>query len=337
MRPSIQPETQMPHSSLDRRQTLGVLAAAAMPAFGQPGPAFRPNRPVRLVSPLLAGGATDAIVRPIALRLAEVWGQNVIVDNKPGGGTVIGTQAIVQAPPDGHTFGVAISALTVNPSLRKDLPYDTFKDISYLTQIGNVSGALVAHPSFEPNSVEGLIAAAKAAPGAISYASLGVGTAAHITAELMKVRRGLNMVHVPFSGSSAAYRELLPGRIPIGFVVLESALPHIRAGKLKLLALTDDQRNKLYPQWPTLAETVPGLGYDSVFGFIGPRGMDAALVQAMNTDIVRVLREPSVKAHLEQQSMDVVASTPAAFRAVVERDIEHWRKAVMESGASINS
>lgn len=327
----------MPHSFLVRRRALGVLAVAAMPAFAQTGPAFRPNRPVRLVSPLLAGGATDAIVRPIALRLAEVWGQNVIVDNKPGGGTVIGTQAIVQAPPDGHTFGVAISALTVNPSLRKDLPYDTLKDISYLTQIGNVSGALVAHPGFEPNTVEALIAAAKAAPGAISYASLGVGTAAHITAELMKTRRGLNMVHVPFSGSSAAYRELLPGRIPIGFVVLESALPHLKAGKLKLLALTDDQRNKLYPQWPTLAETVPGLGYDSVFGFIGPRGMDPALVQALNTDIVRVLREPTVKAHLEQQSMDVVASSPAAFRAVVERDIEHWRKAVVESGASINS
>lgn len=328
----------MPPFHPDRRQALGLLAAAVLPtlASAQPAPAFRPNRPVRLISPLLAGGATDAIVRPIAQRLGELWGQTVVVENRPGGGTVIGTQAVVQSPPDGHTFGVAISALTVNPSLRKDLPYDTFKDISYLAHIGNVSGVLVAHPSFEPNTVEALIAAAKAAPGTISYASLGVGTAAHITAELLKVRRGLDMVHVPYAGSSAAYRELLPGRIPVGFVVLESALPHVKAGKLKVLALTDGQRNKLYPQWPTLAETVPGLGYDSVFGFIGPRGMDPALVQAMNTDIVRVLREPTVKGHLEQQSMDVVASTPAAFLAVVQRDVEHWRKAVVESGANVN-
>jgi tripartite-type tricarboxylate transporter receptor subunit TctC len=325
------------HLGFDRRQALGLLAAAAWPAASQtPAAAFRPTRPVRLISPLLAGGATDAIVRPIAQRLGEIWGQTVIVDNKPGGGTVIGTQAVVQASPDGHTFGVAISALTVNPSLRKDLPYDTFKDISFLTQIGSVSGALVAHPSFEPNTVEALIAAAKAAPGSISYASLGVGTAAHITAELVKVRRGINMVHVPYAGSSAAYRDLLPGRIPIGFVVLESALPHVKAGKLKVLALTDDQRNKLHPQWPILAETVPGLGYDSVFGFIGPRGMASALVEAMNADIVRVLREPTIRAHLELQSMDVVASSPAEFRALVMRDVEHWRKAVMEAGASVS-
>lgn len=325
----------MPHSFLDRRQALGLLASFALPALAQSGPAFRPTRTVRLVSPLLAGGATDAIVRPIAQRLGELWGQTVIVDNKPGGGTVIGTQAVVQAPADGHTFGVAISALTVNPSLRKDLPYDTFKDISFLAQIGNVSGVLVAHPSFAPDTVEAMIAAAKAAPGSISYATLGVGTGAHITAELLKVRRGIDMVHIPYAGSSAAYRDLLPGRIPIGFVILESALPHIQAGKLKVLALTDDQRNKLHPQWPTLAETVPGLGYDSVFGFIGPRGMDPALVQAMNADIVRVLLEPAIRTHLEQQSMEVVASTADEFRSAVLRDVEHWRKAVVESGANV--
>ncbi|WP_279343770.1 tripartite tricarboxylate transporter substrate-binding protein [Variovorax terrae] len=218
-----------------RRTVLAAFGASAFSglASAQGGaPAFRPNRPVRLISPLLAGGATDAIVRPIALRLAELWGQSVVVENRPGGGTIIGTQAVVQAPPDGHTFGVVISALTINPSLRSDLPYDTFKDITPLSQIGNITGALVAHPSFEGNSVEELIALARAAPGKISYASLGVGTAAHVTAELLKVRKGIDMVHIPYAGSSAAYRELLPGRVPIGFVVLESALPHVKAGKL---------------------------------------------------------------------------------------------------------
>ncbi len=320
-----------------RRNLLGALAALPLLARAQGSdPAFRPTRPVRLISPLLAGGATDAIVRPIAQRLSEVWGQPVVVDNRPGGGTVIGTHAVVQAAPDGHTFGVAISAITVNPSLRNDLPYDTFKDISYITQIGNVTSVLVAHPGFEANTVEELIALAKAKPGSISYASLGVGTAAHITGELLKVRRGIDMVHVPYSGSSAAYRELLPGRIPIGFVVLESALPHIKAGKLKVLAITDRRRNKLHPSYPTLEETVPGLGYDSVFGFIGPRGMAPDLLRAMSTDIVRVLNEPTVRGHLEHQSMGMVASTPAEFAAVVQRDVEHWKKSVKESGAHVN-
>jgi len=327
----------MSRSSIVRRGFLGALVAAPFATWAQGGaPAFKPTRPVRMISPLLAGGATDAIVRPIGLRLSELWGQPVVVDNRPGGGTVIGTQAVVQSAPDGHTFGVAISTLAVNPSLRADLPYDTFKDISYITQIGNISGGLVAHPGFEPNTIPELIVLAKAKPGSISYASLGVGTAAHITAELLKVRRGLDMVHVPYTGSSAAYRELLPGRIPIGFVVLESALPHLKAGKLKMLALTDRQRNKLHPQYPIIDESVPGLGYDSVFGFIGPRGMPADLLNRMSADIVRVLNEPAVRGHLEQQSMEMVASTPAEFSAVVQRDVAYWKSAVKESGAQIS-
>jgi tripartite-type tricarboxylate transporter receptor subunit TctC len=233
------------------------------------------------------------------------------------------------------TASVLIATPKVWPS-GADLPYDTFKDISYITQIGNISGGLVAHPGFEPNTIPELIALAKAKPGSISYASLGVGTAAHITAELLKVRRGLDMVHVPYTGSSAAYRELLPGRIPIGLVVLESALPHLKAGKLKMLALTDRQRNKLHPQYPIIDESVPGLGYDSVFGFIGPRGMPADLLNRMSADIVRVLNEPAVRGHLEQQSMEMVASTPAEFSAVVQRDVAYWKSAVKESGAQIS-
>jgi tripartite-type tricarboxylate transporter receptor subunit TctC len=327
----------MPFTHPTRRQLLGAMAATPLASMAQgTEPAFRPVRPVRMISPLLAGGATDAVVRPIAQRLSEIWGQPVVVDNRPGGGTVIGTQAVVQATPDGHTLGVAISSITVNPALRNDLPYDTFKDISYITQIGNISGVLVAHPGFEANTVEELVAQAKARPGAISYASLGVGTAAHITAELLKVRRGIDMVHVPYSGSAAAYRELLPGRIPVGFVVLESALPHIKAGKLKVLALTDRRRNKLHPQYPTLEESVAGLGYDSVFGFIGPKGMPPELARNISTDILRVLNEPTIRGHLEQQSMAMVASGPAEFATVVQRDLEYWKKAVKESGAQVN-
>ncbi|RYY53065.1 MAG: hypothetical protein EOO24_64620, partial [Comamonadaceae bacterium] len=179
-----------------RRSLLGALAAIAasggLPLAAHAQSAFRPTRPVRLVSPLLAGGATDAIIRPVALKLGELWGQPVVVENKPGGGTVIGTQAVVTSPPDGYTFGVAISALTVNPSLRTDLPYDTFADVTPIAHIGNVSGALVAHPSFPANDLKELIALAKAKPGTISWASLGVGTGGHITGELMRKRAGID-------------------------------------------------------------------------------------------------------------------------------------------------
>lgn len=327
---------------MTRRALLLAAAAGSVvwhgPAAAQ-GPqesAFRPTRAVRLISPLLAGGATDAIVRPIALKLSQLWNQPVVVDNKPGGGTIIGTQAVVQAPADGYTLGVAISALTINPSLRNDLPYDTFKDISPVTQIGNITGVLVAHPSFPANDLEGLIAQAKASPGSLSYASLGVGTGGHITGELLKVRRRFDMVHVPFSGSNAAYRELLPGRIPVGFVVLESALPHIKAGKLKVLGLTDIHRNRLYPEFPVLEETVEGIGYESVFGLIAPGGMAPELLKRINTDIVRVLALPEIRQQLAQQAMAVAASSPAEFAQVIRRDVEHWKRAVKESGANVN-
>jgi tripartite-type tricarboxylate transporter receptor subunit TctC len=326
-------------SLFTRRAALGGLAATLLPAAAwaqAAGPAFRPVRPVRLISPLLAGGATDAIVRPIALKLSELWGQPVVVENRPGGGTLIGTQAVVTAPPDGHTFGVVISSFTINPSLRKDMPYDTFRDVTPITQIGNITGVIVAHPSFAANTIPELIAQAKASPGTISYATLGVGTAAHIVSELMKQKAGIDMVHIPYAGSAAAYRELLPGRVPVGFVVLESALPHIKAGKLKVLALTDIRRSKLHPEYPVLEETIPGLGYDSVFGLIGPRGLPADILKAMHADIVRVLADPAITQQLERQSMAMVASSPQAFAATIRREVDYWKHAVKASGASVN-
>ncbi|MBL0421646.1 tripartite tricarboxylate transporter substrate binding protein [Ramlibacter sp. AW1] len=325
----------------DRRTLLGAAGAlallACLPARAQASRgAFRPTRTVRLVSPLQAGGATDAVIRPIAQKLADLWGQPVVVENKPGGGTILGTQAVVQSAPDGHTFGVVVSSITINPSLRSDLPYDTFKDITPITQIGNITNALVAHPSVPASNVKELIEHAKAHPGQLSWASLGVGTAGHITGELMARRAGMQVTHVPFSGSSGAYRELLPGRVHYGFVVLESALPHIKAGKLKLLALTDPRRNKLHPEMPLLDETLPGLGFASVFGLIGPANLPPGVLTALHADIVKVLQDPEIAAQLERQSMAVDGSTPAEFAAIIRREVEHWKKAVKESGANVN-
>jgi tripartite-type tricarboxylate transporter receptor subunit TctC len=324
---------------ITRRAATVALALALAPfaARAQSRGAFKPTRAVKLISPLQAGGATDAIVRPIAQRLAEMWGQPVVVDNKPGGGTVIGTQAVVLAPPDGYTFGVSISALTINPSLRNDLPYDTFRDITPLTQIGSVTGAVVAHPSFAPNNLKDVIALAKDKPGALSWASLGIGTGGHITGELLAKRAGIQMTHVPFAGSAGAYRELLPGRIPFGFVVLESAMAHLKAGKLKLLALTDRRRNKLFPDAPILDETMPGLSYDSLFGFIAPGNLPPDTLKALHADITQVLALPEIREQLERQSMATdISATPQDFAAAIRRDVEHWKNAVKESGARVS-
>ncbi len=297
---------------------------------------FKPSRPVKLISPLQAGGATDAIIRPIAQKLSELWGQAVIVENKPGGGTIVGTQFVAQAVPDGHTVGVVISALTINPSLRNDLPYDTFKDITPVTQIGTVTSALVAHPSLQANTLQEVIDLAKAKPGALSWASLGIGTAGHITGELLRKRAGIDIVHVPFAGSSGAYRELLPGRIQMGFVVLESALSHVKAGKLKVIALCDRRKNKLFPQIPLLDDTLKGLSYDGIFGLIAPANLPAEILKSLHADIVKVLADPEIKLQLDRQSMDILASSPSDFANAIRADVNHWKNAVKESNANVS-
>ena len=332
------------HSSLrlTRRSMLAGLAATAaagvvLPALAQqPGAAFRPTRPVRLISPQQAGGSTDAVIRPIALKLAELWGQPVVVDNKPGGGTIIGTQAVVQAAPDGHTFGLAINSLTINPSLRSDLPYDTLKDITPITQVGTTTVALVAHSSLGVSNVAELIQLARARPGTISWASLGIGTGGHITGELLRKRAGIDIVHVPFAGSSSAYRELLPGRVQAGFVVLDSAVPHVKSGTLKLLAVADHRRNRQFPEVATLDESFKGLSYEGIFGFIAPAGLPAETLKALHADIVKVLADPEIRQQLDRQSMEVMASSPAEFAAAIRSEIEHWKRAVQGSGARLS-
>lgn len=319
-----------------RRFLLAALGGLALGARAQSAaPAFRPTRAVRIVSPQQPGGSTDAVLRPLADRLAQLWGQPVVLDHKPGGGSIIATHAVVQSAPDGHTLGLAINSLTINPSLRNDLPYDTLKDLTPITQIGSTTVALVAHPSLGVSTLAEYIALARARPGSVSWASLGIGTGGHITGELLARRAGFQAVHVPFAGSSSAFRELLPGRVQAAFVVLDTAVPHIQSRHLKLLAVADPRRNRQFPQVPTLDESFPGLGYDGIFGIVGPARMPEPLVQQLHADIAGVLREPAIAQQLARQHMDVLASTPADFAAAIAREIAHWHDAVKESGAQV--
>jgi tripartite-type tricarboxylate transporter receptor subunit TctC len=300
----------------------------------EPAASF-PSRPVRMIIPLPPGGATDVVGRLIGEKLGEIWHQSVVIDNKPGAGTIVGSQLIAKAPADGYTFGMAISALTINPSLRKDLPYDATKDFTPLTLLGFPVIALVAHPLFPANDVAGLIATAKAKPGSVSYASLGVGTATHLAGELMNVREHTAMVHIPYNGSAPAYNDLLSGRVPVGFVLLDSALPHVKAGKLKVLAITNSRRSKIYPNYPTIGETIPGYSLESLFGFIAPRGVPDAIAAKLSNDLVKVINMPDVRQRLADLSIEPVGSSGAEFGAVIRSEIVKWEPIVKASGAKV--
>lgn len=325
-----------------RRQLLASASALAASAIlpsaawaGGAAPVF-PVRPVRMIVPMPPGGATDGMARLIAIKLGERWGQSVVVENRGGGGSIIGSQAVATAAPDGYTFGMVISAHTINPSLRKDLPYDTLKDFAAVSELGYSPMALVAYPGFPADDVSGLIAAAKAKPGAIEYASLGVGTATHLFGEMLKLRAGIDLVHVPYNGSTPAYNDLLPGRVPVGVVVLESALPHIKAGKLKLLAITSAKRSAAHPDFPTVTETVPGAELDSIMGFVAPGRTPPAIVQKLADGLVAVLRDPEVNRQLVGWGVEVVGSPPREFDAFIRSQIESSAQVIKAANLSID-
>ena len=291
-----------------------------------------PARPVRMVVPLPPGGATDVVGRLVAQKLGELWKQSVIVDNKPGAGTIVGTQAIARAPADGYTFGIVISAFTINPSLRTDLPYDTVKDFTPLSLLGFPVIALVAIPSFPAEDVKGLIQKARAKPGSVSFASLGIGTATQLAGELMNVRTNASMVHIPYNGSAPAYNDLLSGRVPVGFVLLDSALPHVRAGKLKVLGITNARRSRIYPDYPTIGETIPGYSLESLFGFVAPAGLPAPVAAKLSGDLVKVMQMPDVRQRLAELSVEPVGSSAADFAATIRSEITKWAPVVKAAG-----
>ena len=291
-----------------------------------------PERPVRLIVPLPPGGATDVVARLLAQKLEAAWGEPVVLDHKPGGGTVIGAQAVASAPPDGHTLGIVISAFTINPTLRKDLPYDTLKDFAPVTQIGNTLMALVGAPE-APADLNALVAAAKQRPGELAYASLGVGTGTHLAGELLKMRAGIDLLHVPYAGSAPAYKDLLGGRMPLAFVLLQSALPHVRAGRLKVLGVTAAKRSEAYPEYPALAEQLPGFSVDSMFGLVAPGATPKALVARIGSDAAAALRDAALRAKYAELGMDPVGSSPEAFGAFLRAEIAKWAPVVKASGA----
>jgi tripartite-type tricarboxylate transporter receptor subunit TctC len=294
-----------------------------------------PTKPVRMVVPFPPGGATDIVGRLVASKLQDIWKQPVVVENKPGAGTVVATDFVAKAPPDGYTLGFVITAHVINPSLRSNLPYDTLKDLAAVAQVSQQHMVIAANPSFEANTIAELIALAKKNPGKIAYATPGEGTAMHLTIERLKSAAGIDLVHVPYKGGAPAQQDVLGGRVPLLVDVHYAVQPLLKSGKLKALALLSPQRVKSIPDLPVIADTVPGVSALSMVGVVAPSATPGDLVHRISSDIARALRSADLRQRMLEVGMEPVGSTPEQFDSFIRSEIERWSGMVKTSGAKI--
>ncbi len=307
--------------------TLLALAAAAQ-SF--------PTRAVRLMVPFPPGGATDIIGRLVSAKMQDVWGQPVLVENRPGAGTVVGTDYVAKSAPDGYTLGMVVTAYVINPSLRADLPYNTLKDLAGVTQVSVQHLVMAAHPSLPANSIPELIALAKKEPGKLAYATPGSGTAMHLSVELLKTSSGIDLVHVPYKGGAPAQQDVMAGRVPILMDVLYAVQPLIKSGKIKVLALLSPQRAPDAPDYPVVSESVPGVSALSLVGMVAPAATPRDLVNLISADIARAGKSSDLTERMKQQGMEPVGSTPDQFDTLIRAEIEKWAKVVKQSGAKVD-
>jgi tripartite-type tricarboxylate transporter receptor subunit TctC len=316
-----------------------ILCAAVLLIAGavEVGAQAYPTKPVRYIMPLPAGSETDVFARVLARQLGDAWGQQVLVENRPGGGTTIATDLVAKAPPDGYTFLHAITPHAINPALYSKLPYDTLKDFACITQIGNLYGVLAAHPSFPPRNVTELIALAKRHPGQITYATGGAGTTNHIAAEAIRAVTGINIVHVPYKGSSLAALDVLPGRVPLLATVLVEAAPYVQSGRLKVLATTSPKRAPSLPNVPTVGESLPAYRVGAgLWALVTRAGTPPAVMGKLNADIVKALQSPESRKRLAIADIEPVGSTPEQCDAFLREQVSVWGATVKASGAKVD-
>jgi len=295
-----------------------------------------PTRAVRLMVPFPPGGATDIIGRLVAAKMQEVWGHPVVVENKPGAGTVVGTEYVAKSAPDGYTLGMVVTAYVINPSLRSDLPYNTLKDLTGVTQVSVQHLVMAANPSFPANSIPELIALAKKEPGKLAYATPGSGTAMHLSVELLKTNSGIDLVHVPYKGGAPAQQDVVAGHVPILMDVLYAVQPLIKSGKIKVLALLSPQRAPDAPDYPVVSESVPGVSALSLVGIVAPAATPRDLVNRIGADIARAVKSSDLTERMKQQGMEPIGSTPDQFDALIRAEIDKWAKVVKLSGAKVD-
>jgi tripartite-type tricarboxylate transporter receptor subunit TctC len=313
---------------------LGVLALVSGAAHAQ----SYPSSPVKLIVPVPAGGVTDTMARIVAQRLTELWGQPVVVDNRPGGNYAVGAQAVAKSPPDGLTLLVAPdSTVTANPNLFSKLPYDPVKDLTPISVLCRITPVLVINPSLPVHSVQELIALAKAKPGSLNYGSYGIGTYAHLSMEDFKQRTGTDIVHIPYRGAAPAATALISGDVAMLLLNLSSIEEHEKTGKARILAVANDKRAVARPDLPTVAEAgVPGFSTTAWFALFGPAHMAPQLIEKIHTDVGKVLDMPQSREFFKTNSFERVDLTPAQFSKLIQDDLQHWGALIKAVGAKLD-
>ena len=315
-----------------RLATCCAAVAVALPAaYAQNYPA----RPIRIIAQFQPGTSTDILARVIGGKLTEAWGQQVVVDNRPGAGGLVGTELGAKAAPDGYTLTMAVSsAFGINPTLYSKLPYDAIRDFAPITNIALTPQTLVANPAFAAKSVKELVAAAKARPGQLNYASLGSGSTSHLTMEMFRAAAGIQLNHIPYKGSPAAHAELFSGQIPVMFDAIPAVLPHVKSGRLRGLGIGSAQRSPFLPEVPTIAESgFPGFEAVGWIGIAAPARTPAPVLDKLNAEIVRIISTPEMKERLASLAFTPVGGTREQFAGFIKSEIARWGKAVRESGA----
>jgi tripartite-type tricarboxylate transporter receptor subunit TctC len=317
-----------------RKPILTALAALLCASFCASAFAQSwPSKPIRWIVPYTPGGYTDYMTRTVGQKLAEVLGQTIVFENRPGANSIIGADIIAKAQPDGYTIGTVIAAHAVNPSLNPKLPFDPLKDFSYVSLMSVAPLIMIAHPSVPANNVQELIALAKAKPGELNFASSGVGAAAHLTMEMFKSRVGINMVHVPYKGTAGALQDTIGGRINVMFDVVGPLMPHVRAGTVKAIAVTAKDRMPAAAEVPTMGESgVPDFVSGTWAGIIAPPGTPKEIVNRISAEVQKILRDPAMQEKLAREGYEAIGSTPEEYAQFYREDVARWAKVIKDSG-----
>ena len=318
---------------------LTMLLAGALlvvPVYQAAAQGQYPNKPIKLLVPFTPGGGTDILARIVAQKMSEQMGQQVIVDNKPGGNTLVATQELVRSAPDGYTLLMQTNNLAANPTLYKGkIQFDTLKDLTPVALVAGNPHVLVVNPSVPVNTLQEYIALAKAKPGTITFATAGSGTVNHLTGELLKMQAGIDIVHVPYKGSGSVMPDLLGGQVSSLFAAMPTVTSYIKEKKLRAIAVTTPNRFRGLPDVPTIAEQgYPGYDFSSWFGILAPAGTPKPVIDRLNAEIVKALKDPSVQARLSDY--EIFGSTPEEFGTFIKKEIDKTAKIIEASGAKVD-
>lgn len=295
-----------------------------------------PTKPITIIVPFPAGGTLDNLTHSLAQKMSDDFKQPVIIDNKPGAGTVIGTEIVARAAPDGYTLGMVANSFAINPSLYDNLRYDTVKDFTPVSWVAYTPHLLVANPDVPVKSLADVIATAKSKPGELSFASFGAGTSPHIAIERLKAEAKIDVLHIPYKGQAPALNDLLGGHVDMMFANTPDVLPHVKSGKLRAIALANDTRLESIPEVPTFKEAgVDNMNSNSWYGVIVPSGTPAPIVERLSAEFVRIVNLPEIRERLLAQGLEPAGTTSAEFAEYLKSEMEMAAKVVKASGASV--